>query len=142
MIEYIKNIDEVWDRAKPLIEPALDHAEGEMTIEDVKKKLSTGKMGLLVINDFEAVCTIEFVEYSRISALRVVTLAGHNMELWLDELLQYIEKWAESYKLGRIEHLGRKGWVKVLEKYGYVASYVFMTKAVHNGKVIRAANGS
>jgi hypothetical protein len=142
VIDYINNIDEVWDRAAPLIEPALDHAGGEITIDDVKEKLKSGKMGMISINDFEAVCTVEFVDYSRISALRVVTLAGHNMEYWLDELIQYLVNWAESYKLGRIEHLGRKGWQRVLEKHGFVASYIFMTKAVDNGKIIRAANGS
>lgn len=128
---YVKDIDSVWDKVSPLIQKALDHSCGELAIQDVYRKLQDGHMGL-IMNDKMA-CVVEFMDYPQITALRVVALGGEDMDEWLEELLDILYKWAKENGHSRVEHMGRKGWVKTLQKYGYEPRYVFMTREIDHG---------
>ena len=124
-----KELDEYWPVASRNIEPALDE---EISIEDAYAKIQSGKMGLFVVGD-DAAGVCEVVHYPRLKALRVVALGGTGMALWLPHVIAFLDDWAASIGADRVEQMGRKGWLKVLSKYGYRERYTFMTKELDNG---------
>lgn len=135
MIRHIKTeaIDSYWPIVSGLIEPALDE---ETSILDVYNKLMDEMMSLLSISihgEIVAACVCEFVDYPRISALRVVAVGGDRMKEWLPDLIDALDEWAEDSKIDRIEQMGRDGWMKVLKGYGYRKRYTFMTKELSYG---------
>lgn len=132
MIEYVHNLIH-WDQYKDDIKRALDKGCGEIEIQDVYKKLQDGTMGLIDIHG-KASCVVEFVDYDQMEALRVVALGGDGMDEWLEELLDFLYKWAAENHMDRVEHNGRKGWVRKLEKYGYRERYIFMTRDIEYGE--------
>ena len=131
MITYVSDLSH-WERLKPFIESALSHSCGEIAIQDVYQKLQSGDMGLIDIHG-KAAAVVEFMDYPQITALRVVALGGNSMDMWLDELMDFLYLWAKENGMDRIEHMGRKGWVKALKDYGYMERYTFMTRDVDYG---------
>jgi hypothetical protein len=131
MIRYITKdrLDSYWNLVANYINESIDR--GELSINDVRQKLEDETMGLLVVSDrgeIKAGCVVEFVKYAQNTALRVVALGGVKMKEWLDDLIDFLDKWAMEQHVFRIEQAGRKGWIKVLEKYGYTQKYAVMTK--------------
>ena len=135
MIRYVEPvaIDAYWHIVAPMIEPALNE---ELLLEDVYNKLLNEKMGLISISDdgeIVAACVVEFVTYPRIRAMRVVALGGEKMKKWLSQLIEFLDTWAVENRMDRIEQMGRDGWTRVLDKYGYQERYTFMTKEYNYG---------
>lgn len=131
MIEYISDLSR-WHQYKGYIQRALDKSCGELAIQDIYQRVDDGRMGLLDIHG-KAACVIEFMDYPQITALRVVALGGEDMDEWLDELQDFLYRWAEENHMDRIEHNGRKGWIKTLKDYGYKERYTFMTRDIDHG---------
>lgn len=135
MIRYITTdkLDSYWPILAPLIEPALDE---EISIEDVYHKVMDEDMAIMSISDkgeIVASCVCEFADYPKIKALRVVALGGRGMKKWLSQLIEFLDTWAIEQKMDRVEQMGRNGWVKVLNEYGYKKRYTFMTKELNYG---------
>ncbi len=65
--------------------------------------------------------------------MRVVALGGQNMKKWLSQLIEFLDTWAVDQKVDRIEQMGRDGWLRVLNEYGYQKRYTFMTKEFNYG---------
>lgn len=128
MITFIHDLT-FWDRYRDFIQKALDKTCGELDINDIYECLKKETMGLVDIHG-RAACVVEFMTYPQITALRVVALGGEDMDEWLGDLLEYLYKWAEENNMDRIEHMGRQGWVRKLEPYGYKERYTFMTREV------------
>ena len=137
MIKYIDTeaIDSYWPIVKCLISSALDHSCGELSTQDVYKRLHEETMGLLVVHDngIKAACVVDFIDYPQITALRVVALSGSGMDEWLSDLLDFLDKWAVENNMSRIEQMGREGWVRKLKNFGYEKRYTFMTKELRDG---------
>ena len=136
MIRFIEKdrLDSYWQLVNQWIDKAIDH--DELSIHDVRNNIENGKMGLLVASkngEVLAGCIVEFIKYSKCSALRVVALGGERMNMWLDQLLDFLDRWAKDNDMFRIEQAGRKGWLKILTKYGYNQRYVVMTKDLSYG---------
>lgn len=138
MIRYIERqaIDSYWPIVSGYIESAIDHACGELELHDIYQKLHSENMGLVTITESEgisAACVVEFIDYPQKYALRVVALGGEGMKSWLPELLEFLDRWAEENDMDRIEQMGRDGWIRVLNEYGYQKRYTFMTKDFNHG---------
>jgi len=134
MIRYIdpNAIDSYWPIVSTYIESAIDE---ELDLLDVYNKLMDETMALIVVSDngIQAACVIEFVDYPKINAMRVVALGGQNMKKWLSQLIEFLDTWAVDQKVDRIEQMGRDGWLRVLNEYGYQKRYTFMTKEFNYG---------
>lgn len=137
MISYVPPdfLPDIWNEVEGFIKSAIEHSCGESQIQDIYKKIEEQKMGLIVVEDegIIAAAVVEFMNYPQITALRVAYLGGLRMTDWLGELVEFLDKWALENGMNRVEQMGRHGWVKVLEKYGYRKRYVFMTKELDNG---------
>lgn len=135
MIRYITTdkLESYWPVLAPLIEPALDE---EIAIEDVYHQAMDERMAIMSIADggeIVASCVCEFVDYPQLRALRVVALGGKDMKKWLSQLIEFLDTWAIEQKMDRVEQMGRDGWMRVLNEYGYKKRYTFMTKELSYG---------
>ena len=123
-----EDIGLVWDEVTPLIEKALIHAEGELIPEDIKKHLDEGDLRLWVAlegQEILASMVTEIIEYPRKRIVRVITLAGKNMDMWYD-FLPMIEGYAVKNGCSSLEAWTRKGMTRKLKDWKH--SYDIITK--------------
>lgn len=138
-------IPSYWDFVRRYVEEALEHANGELTAEDVHQCLLNETMFLFIAQN-PRICgaaTCEVVQYARKKAIRVVTVAGDRFDDWRAPLQAQLIDWAERIKADSIEAYVRKGLVSQLENLGYRQAYVGVIYDLRqeNGKEIRNANG-
>ena len=123
-----EDVDMVWDEVSPLIEKALRHAEGELIPNDIKKHLDASNLRLWVAlenRDVIAAMVTEIIQYPRKKIVRVITLAGKNMDLWYD-FLPMIEGYAIRNDCSSLEAWSRKGMARKLKDWKH--SYDIITK--------------
>lgn len=116
-----KHLDKVWPQAAPMIETALIYADGKYNLDSIYKAISERDKQLWVAtydNDLIAVCVTEITIYPCKKVLTVFASAGIRMDAWLD-FLQPIMAWGKSQGCEAAEIYGRKGWERILAKYGY-----------------------
>ena len=120
-----------WPEVKPLIEEAL-LGDDRLTIEEIKKELDENTMQLWGIHDgiLRAVMVTTMVDYLNVRAVRVVTVTGKDCEQWLDVLIHTISEWGGEHGAHILEFTGRKGWEKVLTKYGWGDTRISMSKTI------------
>jgi len=122
------DIDLVWNDVVPLIEKALQHAEGELVPDDIKKHLDTSELRLWVAlenKDVIAAMVTEIVQYPRKKIVRVITLAGKDMSMWYD-FLPMLEGYAIRSGCSSLEAWTRKGMTRKLKDWKH--SYDIITK--------------
>lgn len=123
-----EDIELVWDEVTPLIEKALRHAEGELIPSDIKKHLDTGDLRLWVALEGQnilASMVTELIDYPRKRIVRIITLAGKNMDMWYD-FLPMIEGYAVKNGCSSLEAWTRKGMTRKLKDWKH--SYDIITK--------------
>jgi hypothetical protein len=123
-----EDVDMVWDETYPLIEKALRYAEGELVPEDIKKHLDAGNLRLWVaLQDKSVIASMvtEIIQYPRKKIVRVITLAGKNMDLWYD-FLPMVEGYAISNGCSSLEAWTRRGMTRKLKDWKH--SYDIITK--------------
>ena len=120
-------VQAIWDQAKPHLEKALGHSDGEFKIDDVLKFLLDRAMQLWVLYDISthdvvmAGCT-EIVVHPNKKICRVVLMGGLSMDLWQAQT-QVFEDWAREQGCVQMETLARKGMAKKLIKLDYKPVY-------------------
>ena len=123
-----EDIDLVWGDVVPLIEKALQHAEGELVPGDIKKHLDKGDRRLWVALEGKetiAAMVTELIQYPRKKIVRVITLAGKNMDMWYD-FLPMIEGYAIRNGCSSLEAWSRNGMARKLKDWKH--SYDIITK--------------
>lgn len=128
LVKPIKSwlVGHYWDFVCPFVESALEHANGELTGDDIREYLLTERMYLFVAQR-PLICgaaTCEVVQYARKRAIRVVTVAGENFDDWRKPLQEELVKWGRRIKADGIEAYVRPGLVPQLEGLGYRRVYV------------------
>jgi len=116
------DVENIWFGARPLIQKALDHAEGALTTTDALRLVLNGRMNLWVGFDdnhriFVAVLT-EIISYPRHKICRVITTAtatGHDFDEWFPTMYGIIEKFALSKGCSAFEAWVRKGLARKLK---------------------------
>jgi hypothetical protein len=68
--------------------------------------------------------------YPQLKAVRIIAVAGNDMELWLDTLIDTVSQWGAEKGAHVVEFVGRKGWERVLSKKGFGDTQVFMTRPI------------
>lgn len=102
-------------RCRKWIEDALEYSGGTHTFEDVARSIMEGRMQLWPATRGCAVT--EIVVYPRKSVLHVF-LAGGEMDQIIDMIDSAVE-WGKMQGCSSMTIAGRKGWQRVLERYGY-----------------------
>ena len=122
-----KDLFMIWSTVAPLLEKALDDTYNIMDIEEGIKK-ERFQLFISWNNGVESAVVTEIASYPRAKILRYVLAGGSNLENWLDQIQQVIEKFAKRYNCTQVEVAGRKGWVKKLK--GFKEKAVLLSKEI------------
>ena len=123
-----EDVEHIWENVSLHLDMAMKHSEGEMSAMDFYPYLMEGQMQLwvaVVDGDVDASMITQIIPYPRKKVLRIISIAGENMEDWIG-FLPLIEGWALSMGCTSLECWGRKGWLKVLQDWK--CSYHIITK--------------
>lgn len=122
-------IEKVWDKVSPLIERALQYADGKFTIESVKNSLVSRNMQLWVYinNDIKSCAVTQIHSYPNKKVCSVLFAAGQDVHEWL-QFMTLVEEWARSNLCESIEIYGRPGWERLL---GWERIHVVIRKNLH-----------
>lgn len=104
---------------------ALEHANGEVGVEDIHDALLAEQMFLFVAQRPRIIgaATCEVVQYVRKIAIRVITLGGEDFSDWGEPLLRELNNWAGRIGASGIEAYVRKGFVPQLTELGFSEIY-------------------
>lgn len=94
---------------------------GAFDEDDIYNLILQEKMQLWGIHDgdLKAVAVTEIIIYPKIKRLRIVLIGGHEIDFWEALAEKTFNDFAKEKGCSGIEILGRRGWVRRLEKYGY-----------------------
>lgn len=112
------------------ISRALEHANGERSLEDVKAELESGskQLWLHTTDDIFDFCIVtHIIEHPDKKTCEIVYSGGVGMLASLGELTE-IEDWARLQGCTDIQAIGRKYMIKSLAPYGYDQRYVTVGK--------------
>lgn len=114
-------IDLIWDEVKPLLEKAIEYADGKYSADDIYQQLLEKTMQLWVVyNDKGLVCCVitQIYFYPQAKRLGILFLSSLNlkdvMPFW-DVLAEF----ARSKGCDGVEIYGRPGWEKALQNIGF-----------------------
>ena len=115
------DVEDLWFGARPLIQKALNHAEGALSTTDVLRMILNGQMHLWVgFQDnkiFTAIVT-EIINYPRHKICRIITTAtetGHDLDEWYPTMLKHVEEFALGEGCVALEAWCRKGLARKLD---------------------------
>ena len=102
---------------------------GRIEVEDFHTALTKREMQLWIAYHSQIVATMitQIVPYPQKKILRIIAIAGDDMDQWLPNLPQ-VEQWAASIGCSALECWGRKGWLRVLQDWK--CSYHVLTKEI------------
>jgi hypothetical protein len=121
-----------WDEIKTSLQEAFNRDLGRISIQDVKDAVEAQEMQLWGLHDgvLRAVMVTKIVNYPQLRAVRIIAVAGRDMDMWLDKLIETVGQWGAEQGAHVVEFVGRKGWEKVLTSKGFGHTQVFMTKTI------------
>lgn len=121
-------INEFWNDIEPHLARCTRYSEGELEPEDFKTYLLDEQMQLWIAIDDEKIIAsmvTQIIIYPQKRVLRIIAIAGGEMERWIS-FLPGLEELAMDQGCSAMEVWGRKGWLKVLEEYR--CSYHILSK--------------
>jgi len=112
MIEGIQSdeVDDVWEKVEPLVNKAMEYADGKMVADDVYKALKAKDMQLWLVPG--GVWITHIIDYPQSKRLDWVAAAGEYQE-WTS-YLPYLFEWAKTQGCDAVEVSGRPGWGRKL----------------------------
>ena len=126
-------ISEYWPLLRPLLESAMSHGM-RLPVDALLADAYLGNVTLwaVVVDDrIVGAAATQVIDYSGgQSALRVVALSGDQFSLWEAKIIEAFERTARSFGAQTIEAVGRKGWARKLDRYGFEPRYVTFIKEV------------
>ena len=114
------------------LEEAIAYGHGEFDIEDILGMIESGRMQLYYIEEDDTYIVTEIVRYPKKTRLRVVLTVGTLNRHTFD----FVESIAKAFELDGIEGLGRVGWVRALEPYGFKPGYTSVIKDFNEEAVL------
>ena len=127
-------LDNRWIDIAPYIQKGLDYANNELDINDAHSMVKDGDLIPLVIEENDkilSVVTLELVDKPQKRILGIMTAGGTDIEMWLEQIMTVIDLIAKEQQADSINISGRKGWIRMLDKYNYKHAYTVLTKEVN-----------
>jgi hypothetical protein len=110
---------------KHQIEAALKHSGGTHLFEDVAEAVIDGRMQMWV--NGETVAITEVICYPRKKVLHVFIGSGKRKELF--EMIESAWQWGQAVGCTGMTLAGRKGWMKLMGKFGFKPTLYVMEKS-------------
>lgn len=120
----------MWHVAQPLLEMALDHTDGEHSIEEIRASLEDGHRALWIVfnGDPIAAITTRIDQYKSGMKIAVIDFAGgEDFQLW-SSFTDYIEPYYRSLGCKFLEIAGRPGWQRLHASKGFKPKYTVLRK--------------
>ncbi len=114
-------VQDIWPVARPLVEKALAHSEGQMLSSDALRMILNNKQQLWVGFEQESIFTAvvtEVINYPRHKILRIITFAtqtGYGMDHWYDTIVNTLSAYGRTLKCTALEAWCRKGLARKLD---------------------------
>ena len=114
-------VQDIWPVARPLVEKALAHSEGQMLSSDALRMILNNKQQLWVGFEQESIFTAvvtEVINYPRHKILRIITFAtqtGYGMDHWYDTIVNTLSKFGRDLGCNALEAWCRKGLARKLD---------------------------
>lgn len=123
-IVFNPNIIPIWEKCLPYIEAACSFSEGRVTAAGTLDRALKDKVNLWIAYDDDTAeivgCMITRINhYDAVSALTVEELGGDRFDEWIDQAHAGLVIAAEHEGCKLIECIGRKGWVRKMQAYGW-----------------------
>lgn len=117
-----------WERAKPILEPAIEHAARLYGLEDIHDSIAAGRLQLWPGENSALVTTV--IDYPRGKVCQVVLAGGTLAEI--EQMLPRVEAWAKTQGCTMLAAAARRGWARtfVTRKQGWRAPWVELMKDI------------
>jgi len=123
---------EVWDVVAPLLAPAVARSRGRMSVDALRALVEAQDAQLWVAREGDGILgawTTRIVTYhAGAKVCEIVFCGGSAIERWMIPGLNMLEAWAKAQGCDRMEAIGRHGWERMLEPYGYRREYIVLEK--------------
>ena len=129
----VEHVNAVWDVVGKLLEPAVAVTNGRYTTYDVYNAIQRQAMTLWVAFDDGGIhgCQVtQITDYPSKRVLVSVFTAGRKLRSWREPMMDVLMRWARDHDCEAIEGLGREGWVKMMEPYGFKKMLVMFEKDI------------
>ena len=126
----------IWGEVRDYLEPAVATSRGRWTMEHLCAALAMGRSQLWIAFDEEkihGVLTTEVMQYPAKKVLAMHFLGGENFDLWYEELLSQISRYAKDMDCDGLEGVARFGFWKWLQRNGFEKSSAVYEKGMNNG---------
>lgn len=136
-----EEVQYVWPICAPMIERAVEFAENRTDLIDVFTEILQRRLTLWMAFDDDKKpigCAVtRLVTYPLSRILVFEYLAGENIDLWLDEGADVLNRYAFDNLCDWMECRGRFGWIPRLKKYNWEAKAVFFERRVTDPAMIK-----
>lgn len=124
------DIHKVWPVVYPLIEGALTRTvTAGYILNQIHKNHALAWM-IHVDGELKAVMVTRRHQSEGVTWFEVLSIGGEDMESWLNETLDAIEKSAKESGCDSVILRGRRGWVRKLSGHGYRERSVYVEKRI------------
>jgi len=128
-----ERLNETWGEITPILERATKISGGRFSNISVLDELLNDRISLWVVlheKKILAVFTVRIVNYVERRSLYVELLAGSRFKEWMEEMFIKMRGWGQVHKCTHIECGGRRGWVKLGQKYGFKVAYTVIEREI------------
>jgi len=113
-------LPQVWPKAAPLLQKAIDVEPDDVTIEQVEYAVRTGRTFLLVWEEpdvgLTGAATVEFIDYPRARVAHIDLLGGQNV-VWGD-VFEELKNWMRARGATKAQCWAKGKHVLLYEKMG------------------------
>lgn len=119
-----------WPDASVLIEKSLQYSDHKYTLQSIEHSLLKDESQLWLARDEKdrllCACVTTIVIYPNDKRLSILFCGGEGARDWLC-FIQVLKSFALNHGCSAMEIYGRRGWVKLLKRYGFKESGVILT---------------
>ncbi len=125
-----EEITKVWFDVEQYISRGCEHTDGKMNACDVLVDCLSNKMQLWVVynkrNKISGAMATQIVDYHRSRRVIICGLGADDFKDVADGWEQ-VKSWARANHADNVEIIGRKGWIRVLDKLGFEPKHILMS---------------
>lgn len=122
----------LWPHVKDYFKSFADRSHGEVSAGQLLLQVMKGLRQCWVATNGEEVkaCALTEVLKGQLPVVFLGFCAGKDRHEWRDEILDEIERWAQSKEITRIRTASRPGWKKELKDLGWKETHIVMEKEI------------
>lgn len=125
-----------WPEIEPFVQMAIDHSNGEFSMEGIQKRIENKEIAVCTIFDSDirkliAVITFEMTNFD--SGMKILTIqcaGGARMDEWIPQIDSIAISMARRHGCQKVYIVGRKGWERKLRDIGYEHAHTVLSKEV------------